>query len=66
VAPLPKKKSSKSHTKERRAHFGIVIPKLVNCPQCNTPKISHEACKTCGTYNGHEAIKVETAKKKTE
>jgi large subunit ribosomal protein L32 len=66
VAPLTKKKSSKSHTRERRAHFGIKIVQLVNCPQCQTPKMPHEACPTCGTYNGHQAINIETPKKKTE
>jgi len=63
MGPLPKKKSSQSHTKERRAHLGIVVPKLVNCSQCNTPKLPHEVCHTCGTYNGREVLEIKTAKK---
>jgi large subunit ribosomal protein L32 len=63
MAPLTKKKSSKSHTKERRQHFGIVTQVLVRCPQCNTLKVPHEVCHTCGTYNGHHAIKIEEPKK---
>ena len=63
MAPLTKKKSSKSHTKERRAHFGIVVPVLVHCPQCNTLKVPHEVCHTCGYYDGRQAIKIAEPKK---
>ena len=66
MAPLTKKKSSKSHTRERRAHFGIKTPQLVNCPQCNTPKLPHEMCHTCGTYNGREVVETKTKPKKAE
>jgi large subunit ribosomal protein L32 len=66
MAPLTKKKSSKSHTKERRAHFGIKLTQLVDCPQCHNQKMPHEACPVCGTYRGHQAIKIEEPKKKTE
>jgi large subunit ribosomal protein L32 len=38
---------------------------VVNCPQCNTPKIPHHACTNCGTYNGREVIEIKTPKKKT-
>jgi large subunit ribosomal protein L32 len=66
VAPLTKKKSSKSHTRERRAHLAIKMPQLVNCPNCNTPKLPHEACPTCGTYNGRNVIDIKSTAKKTE
>jgi large subunit ribosomal protein L32 len=66
MAPLPKHKISKSRRGERRNHLGIVTPKLVDCPQCHTPKLPHHACPTCGSYNGREIIKIESPKEKSK
>ncbi len=63
MVPLPKKKSSRAHTKERRAHHAITQPKLVECPKCHSPKLPHHVCLVCGSYNGREVITVKTPKK---
>ena len=39
------------------------VPEL--CPQCHNPKMPHQACPTCGTYNGREVIKLKEKKKPT-
>ena len=26
------------------------------CPVCGNPKLSHRACRVCGTYNGRQVI----------
>ncbi len=56
MVPLTKKKSSRSHTKERRQHHAITQPQLVECPQCHNMKMPHHACSFCGTYDGREVL----------
>jgi large subunit ribosomal protein L32 len=65
MAPLTKRKYAKSRQRERRGHLKIPFAAINDCPQCHNAKLSHHACPTCGYYNGREAIKIETPKKKT-
>ena len=65
MAPLTKRKYAKSRQRERRGHMKIPTPAMDKCPQCHNPKLAHRACPTCGYYNGREALKIETPKKKT-
>ena len=65
MAPLTKRKYAKSRQRERRGHMKIETPPMDSCPQCHNAKLAHHACPTCGYYNGREAVKVETPKKKT-
>lgn len=58
MPPLPKKKTSVARKKRRRAHLGVSVPKLVVCPQCRSPRPSHHACPTCGTYKGRDVLVV--------
>ena len=64
MAPLPKRKIAHARQGERRSHFKLEAKALMNCPQCNTPKLPHHACPTCGSYNGREAVAVKSPKKK--
>lgn len=65
MAPLTKRKYAKSRQRERRGHMKIETPPTNICPQCHSVKLAHHACLTCGNYNGREAVKVETQKKKS-
>ena len=65
MAPLPKRKIAHARQGERRAHMKLKAASLGICPQCNTPKLPHHACTTCGTYNVREVIEIKTPKKKT-
>jgi large subunit ribosomal protein L32 len=65
MAPLTKRKYAKSRQRERRGHMKIVKPAIDTCPQCHSTKLAHHVCPTCGNYNGREAIKIATSKKKT-
>jgi large subunit ribosomal protein L32 len=65
MAPLTKRKYAKSRQRERRGHQAIETPAMNTCPQCHSAKLSHHACPTCGNYNGREAIKITSSKKKT-
>ncbi len=58
MPPLPKKKTSVSRKKRRRAHISATLPALVLCPQCSSPRPMHRACPTCGTYRGRDVLAV--------
>lgn len=65
MGPLPKKKTSQSRQGQRRSHLHMTAVRLVDCPQCHSPRLPHRVCPTCGTYNGREVISVETKPKKS-
>ncbi|MBI3742793.1 MAG: 50S ribosomal protein L32 [Chloroflexi bacterium] len=58
MAPLPKRKRSKSRQGHRASHFAVRTISLSTCPQCQSPKAPHIACRVCGTYNGRQVLKV--------
>lgn len=58
MPPLPKKKTSKSRQGRKRAHLAASTAQLVVCPQCRSPRPSHQACPVCGTYRGREVLNV--------
>lgn len=63
----PYKRTSKMRKRTRSASWKLTVPKLVKCPQCQTPILPHKACPNCGSYNGREVIEIKTkAKKKKE
>ena len=45
---VPKKKQSRSETRQRRAHDALTPATYMDCPRCNQPKLSHAACSNCG------------------
>jgi len=66
VAPLPKRKYPKARQGERRSHLALKSRNIDTCPQCHSPRLSHHACPTCGSYNGREVVSVKSTKKKTD
>ena len=48
--PVPKRKMSRSNTRNRRAQWKANVPTLVTCDRCRSEKLPHTACPTCGTY----------------
>jgi large subunit ribosomal protein L32 len=59
--PNPVKRHSKSRRNKRRSHDFLTPPITSLCPQCNEPKLPHQACPHCGTYKGREVRSVEKA-----
>ena len=56
----PKGKVSKARKNSRRsAHWKLSLPGIVKCPKCGKFKLAHRVCKSCGYYDGEQAIKVE-------
>ncbi|HPX60914.1 MAG TPA: 50S ribosomal protein L32 [Deltaproteobacteria bacterium] len=53
---VPKKKTSKSRKNMRRAHDFLTAQSVSTCPQCNSPKLPHRVCPSCGMYKGKEVV----------
>jgi large subunit ribosomal protein L32 len=53
---VPKKKMSRSRTRQRKATWKVTRTATIRCPQCSAPKLSHRVCKECGTYKGREVL----------
>jgi large subunit ribosomal protein L32 len=49
---VPKKKMSRSRTRQRKANWKVSSPQLGTCQQCGAKHVSHRVCNNCGTYNG--------------
>ncbi len=64
MPPLPKRKFSHGRTHRRRAHDALTLPNLVECPQCKTPRLSHQVCPNCGYYKGVEVVEQDKDTKK--
>lgn len=53
---VPKRKTSRSRTRSRKAQWKAQAPTLVRCSRCRDTKLPHTACPTCGTYNRRQVI----------
>ena len=49
---VPKRKTSRSNTRSRRANWKTTATTLTTCPQCKAQMQPHIACPSCGTYAG--------------
>ncbi|KQC13543.1 MAG: 50S ribosomal protein L32 [Desulfuromonas sp. SDB] len=58
---LPKKRSSSTRGKKRRAHWKGSIPKLIKCPNCGNLTMPHSICLECGYYKDKPVIIEEEA-----
>ncbi len=57
--PNPKRRHSKSRTRQRRAHDALRAPQTSSCPNCQEPRLPHRVCPKCGFYKGREVISVD-------
>ena len=64
--PVPKKRHSNTRTRKRRANWKLFPISIGKCPQCGSPVLPHNACKTCGTYQGRIVLKIEEKPAKGE
>ncbi len=53
---VPKRKTSKSKRNMRRAHDGITVSAMSECPECGEMMRPHHACQSCGQYKGREVL----------
>ena len=59
IMPNPKRRHSKSRTRQRRAHDALRAPQTTLCPNCQEPRVPHRVCPKCGQYKGRQVVKVE-------
>ena len=55
----PKNKSSRSRRDKRRANLKMSAQTLEKCSKCGAQMVPHRVCKSCGSYNKREIVKVE-------
>ncbi|HCX84412.1 MAG TPA: 50S ribosomal protein L32 [Micrococcales bacterium] len=48
---VPKRKMSRANTRARRSQWKATPATLSTCPKCKAPRLSHQACPSCGAYN---------------
>ncbi|PID96519.1 MAG: 50S ribosomal protein L32 [Actinomycetales bacterium] len=58
---VPKRKTSRSNTRSRRAQWKAEPVVLTACPQCTQPTLPHRACPSCGRYQGRYYAAAERA-----
>jgi len=56
---VPKRKTSRSVTKQRRSHLALAKPNLTPCGNCGELTPSHRVCPKCGEYDGKVIVQVE-------
>jgi large subunit ribosomal protein L32 len=56
---VPKKKMSKSQTRQRRAHDALTEPARSTCSKCGATKRPHHVCPECGHYRDRQVFQVE-------
>ena len=54
--PNPKRKMSKTRRDKRRTHYKAEAPTLGACSNCGEMKLTHNACPSCGYYNGRSML----------
>ena len=55
---VPKRKTSRSNTRSRRANWKAAPITLTACDRCREPKLPHRACANCGTYDKRQILSV--------
>lgn len=53
---VPKRRTSKKVTRQRRTHKKLHVPGLVECSNCGELRKPHHVCKSCGHYDGKEVV----------
>jgi large subunit ribosomal protein L32 len=53
---VPKKRTSRQKRDQRRAHWKVTPPNVIECAKCHSPVLPHHVCKNCGHYNGREVM----------
>ena len=57
---VPKRKTSRTNTRSRRSEWKATAADPVACPNraCGELKPPHQACPTCGQYDGRQVLSV--------
>lgn len=55
---VPKKRTSKSRQRKRRAEIFLKKPNIIKCPRCGKAILTHRVCPFCGYYREISVIDV--------
>lgn len=53
---VPKRRSSKSKIRMRKASHKKSLVATKGCPKCGAPHQPHHVCPSCGTYRGRQVL----------
>ncbi|MGL4366971.1 MAG: 50S ribosomal protein L32 [Brevinemataceae bacterium] len=55
---VPKKKTSKCHSRIRRSnsYYKMDAVNLSTCSDCGAKKLPHRVCSSCGMYKGRQVV----------
>ncbi|MEZ5299455.1 MAG: 50S ribosomal protein L32 [Verrucomicrobiales bacterium] len=56
---VPKRRTSKMKSRQRRAAHRWSPPQLKTCPECGSSVPSHIACPSCGYYRGRQVLTID-------
>ncbi|MBX3290820.1 MAG: 50S ribosomal protein L32 [Acidobacteria bacterium] len=56
--PNPKRRHSKSRTRQRRAHDALSVPQYQTDTNTGEPRLPHRIDRATGTYKGRQIIDV--------
>ncbi len=53
---VPKRRTSKSKIRMRKASIKRSLVATNACPKCGAPRRPHRVCPSCGTYRGRQVL----------
>jgi len=56
---VPKKRQTKSASRQRASHFALKKPAVHKCTHCGQSIRPHQACPKCGYYKGEKKVPVQ-------
>lgn len=62
----PKKRTNNSKQGMRRMHDKAAKISISYCQKCHEPKLPHQICYNCGTYNGTAVLDMKNKKAEVE
>lgn len=57
---VPKRRSSKSRIRQRKASHKTTFAAARACPKCGASQLPHRVCPSCGQYRGRQVMIVST------
>lgn len=57
-------RATKGHTRNRRSHHGVAVPRLSKCVKCEGYHLRHRMCDNCGTYRDKDLVDMEAVRDK--
>ena len=53
---VPRNRLSNARKNKRRSHHALKKKNTYACPKCNSPKLPHVICSSCGVYGDRQVF----------